>query len=68
MDKKIRAEIFSRRFSRMQVIILGRIDEELDDDVFVKVMTANFLTVTSVSEERVFPQIAQSHGADVLHL
>ena len=29
----------------MQVIILGRIDEELDDDVFVKVMTANFLTV-----------------------
>ena len=45
MDKKIRAEIFSRRFSHMQVIILGRIDEELDDDVFLKVITANFLTV-----------------------
>ena len=45
MDKKIRAEIFLRRFSRMQVIILGRIDKELDDDVFVKVITANFLTV-----------------------
>ena len=45
MDKKIRAEIFLRRFSRMQVIILGWIDEELDDDVFVKVITANFLTV-----------------------
>ena len=46
MDKKIRAEIFLRRFSRMQVIILGRIDKELDNDVFVKVMTANFLTVS----------------------
>ena len=33
----------------MQVIILGRIDKELDDDVFVKVMTANFLTVYSAS-------------------
>ena len=50
MDKKIRAEIFLRRFSRMQVIILGRIDKELDDDVFVNVMTANFLTVLGVSK------------------
>ena len=44
MDKEIRAEIFLRRFSRMQVIILGRIDKELDDDVFVILLTANFLT------------------------
>ena len=52
MDKEIRAEIFLRRFSRMQVIILGRIDKELDDDVFVKVMTANFLTVICVGSEK----------------
>ena len=46
MDKEIRAEIFLRRFSRMQVIMLGRIDKELDNDVFVKVITVNFLTVS----------------------
>ena len=45
MDEKIRAEFFSRRFSLMQGTILGQIDEELDDDVFAKLITANFLTV-----------------------
>ena len=50
MNKKIRAKIFLRRFSRMQVIILGRIDEELDDDVFVKEITANFLTVSRLCD------------------
>ena len=44
-DKKIRAEFFSRRFSLMQGTILGWIDVELEDDVFLKLMTANFLTV-----------------------
>ena len=37
----------------MQGTILGRIDEELDDDVFVKVMTANFLTVYKLLEGEV---------------
>ena len=45
MDEKIRAEFFSRRFSLMQGTILGQIDEELDDDVFVKLITAYFHTV-----------------------
>ena len=45
MDEKIRAKFFSRRFSLMQGTILGRIDEELEDDVFLKLLTANFLTV-----------------------
>ena len=45
MDEKIRAEFFSRRFSLMQGTILGQIDEELDDDVFAKLITANFLSV-----------------------
>ena len=44
-DKKIGAEFFSRRFSLMQGTILGWIDVELEDDVFLKLMTANFLTV-----------------------
>ena len=48
MDEKIRAKFFSRRFSLMQGTILGRIDEELEDDVFVKLLTANFLTVLRV--------------------
>ena len=47
-DKKIGAEFFSRRFSLMQGTILGWIDVELEDDVFLKLMTANFLTVHSV--------------------
>ena len=47
MDEKIRAEFFSRRFSLMQGTILGQIDEELDDDVFVKLITAYFHTVNS---------------------
>ena len=46
MDKKIRAKFFSRRFSLVQGTILGQIDEELEDDVFVKLLTANFLTVS----------------------
>ena len=50
MDEKIRAEIFSRRFSLMQGTILGQIDEELDDDVFAKLITAYFHTVCTVSE------------------
>ena len=45
MDEKIRAEFFSRWFSLMEGTILGRIDKKLDDDVFVKLLTANFLTV-----------------------
>ena len=45
MDEKIRAEFFSRRFSLMQGTILGQIDEELDDDVFAKLITAYFHTV-----------------------
>ena len=45
MDEKIRAEFFSRRFSLMQGTILGQIDEELDDDVFAKLITAHFHTV-----------------------
>ena len=49
MDEKIRAKFFSRRFSLMQGTILGRIDEELEDDVFLKLLTANFLTVTANS-------------------
>ena len=44
-DKKIGAEFFSRRFSLMQGTILGQIDEELDDDVFAKLITAYFHTV-----------------------
>ena len=47
MDEKIRAEFFSRRFSLMQRTILGQIDEELDDDVFAKLITAYFHTVRS---------------------
>ena len=47
LDKKIRAEFFSRRFSLMQGTILRLIDEELDDDVFVKLITAYFHTVTA---------------------
>ena len=47
MDEKIRAEFFSRRFSLMQGTILGQIDEELDDDVFAKLITAYFHTVSS---------------------
>ena len=50
-DKKIRAEFFSRRFSLMQRTILGWIDVELEDDVFLKLMTANFLTVTQEEKE-----------------
>ena len=46
MDEKIRAEFFSRRFSLMQGTILGQIDEELDDDVFAKLITAYFHTVS----------------------
>ena len=49
MDEKIRAEFFSRRFSLMQGTILGQIDEELDDDVFAKLITAYFHTVKSNS-------------------
>ena len=45
MDEKIRAEFFLRRFSLMQGTILGQIDEELDDDVFAKLITAYFHTV-----------------------
>ena len=45
MDEKIMAEFFSRRFSLLQGTILGRIDKELDDDVFVILLTANFLSV-----------------------
>ena len=48
MDEKIRAEFFSRRFSLMQGTILGRDDKELDDDVFVKLITAYFHTVHSL--------------------
>ena len=47
MDEKIRAEFFSRRFSLMQGTILGQIDEELDDDVFAKLITAYFHTVNT---------------------
>ena len=50
MDEKIRAEFFSRRFSLMQGTILGQIDEELDDDVFVKLITAYFHTVWLVKQ------------------
>ena len=49
MDEKIRAEFFSRRFSLMQGTILGRIDKELDDDVFVKLITAYFHTVVIIT-------------------
>ena len=48
MDEKIRAEFFSRRFSLMQGTILGRDDKELDDDVFVKLITAYFHTVPNL--------------------
>ena len=47
-DKKIGAEFFSRRFSLMPGTILGWIDVELEDDVFLKLITANFLTVYTV--------------------
>ena len=47
MDEKIRAKFFSRPFSLMQGTILGQIDEELDDDVFAKLITAYFHTVCS---------------------
>ena len=60
MDEKIRAEFFSRRFSLMQGTILGQIDEELDDDVFVKLITAYFHTV-----KRVCPSIRRSVGRPV---
>ena len=50
MDEKIRAEFFSRRFSLMQGTILGQIDKELDDDVFVKLITAYFHTVRRLSQ------------------
>ena len=49
-DKKIGAEFFSRRFSLMQGTILGWIDVELEDDVFLKLMTANFLTVSPIKD------------------
>ena len=51
MDEKIRAEFFSRRFSLMQGTILGQIDEELDDDVLVKLITADFHTVFTESPQ-----------------
>jgi len=54
MDEKIRAEFFSRWFSLMQGTILGRIDEELDDDVFAKLITAYFHTVGSLVHSIVF--------------
>ena len=50
MDEKIRAEFFSRRFSLMQGTILGRDDKELDDDVFVKLITAYFHTVGRIHD------------------
>ena len=52
MDEKIRAEFFSRRFSLMQGTILGQIVEELNDDVFVKLITAFFHTVTDMLSEK----------------
>ena len=52
MDEKIRAEFFSRRFSLMQGTILGQIDEELDDDVFIKLITAYFHTVKQKRHKR----------------
>ena len=55
MDEKIRAEFFSRRFSLMQGTILGQIDEELDDDVFVKLITAYFHTVISALGVQIIP-------------
>ena len=42
MDKKIRAEIFSRRFSGMQHTIWGGNDKELEDDLFVDVNPMNY--------------------------
>ena len=52
MDEKIRAEFFSRRFSLMQGTILGQIDEELDDDVFAKLITAYFHTVNDQRHQK----------------
>ena len=42
MDKKIRAEIFSRRFSGMQHTIWGGNDKELEDDLFVDLNPMNY--------------------------
>ena len=42
MDKKIRAEIFSRRFSGMQHTIWDRNDKKLEDDLFVDVDPMNY--------------------------
>ena len=42
MDKKIRAEFFSRRFSGMQHTIWGRNGKKLEDDLFVDVDPINY--------------------------
>ena len=42
MDKKIRAEFFSRRFSGMHHTIWGRNGKELDDDLFRDVNPMNY--------------------------
>ena len=42
MDKKIRAEFFSRRFSGMQHTIWGRNGKKLEDDLFVDVDPMNY--------------------------
>ena len=42
MDEKIRAEIFSRRFSGMELTIWGQNGKELEDDLFVDVKPINY--------------------------
>ena len=42
MDKKIRAEFFSRRFSGMQDTIQGQNNKKLEDDLFVDVDPINY--------------------------
>ena len=46
MDKKIRAEFFSRRFSGMQHTIWGRNGKKLEDDLFVDVDPINYEVCT----------------------